>query len=513
MNFKKYHVSRNLFDAATAYGELYSNGVVSGNTLTISRIRNFFNENQIGKQITISIRADKVTATRIFIVADVSDNTYNSNSIYGGNTGVMQVTVTPQSTSDYWLISYGSNANNECIVSNIMLNSGSQPLPYEPYSSEVWHDIPHYIHNTSTNTITTLPAVLYPTGTTATVGLKGNAVQSTTPTPQNPVMPNGTGERTAQLFDYQTMAHGADGKYLDENGDLQSSSAWAVTDFIPCNGSAFTLHKVGGGLPAICLYDVEKQYIIGKKYNTGGAANKVDITITSQINASYIRFSWYRANDASRDDLTAIMLNTGSEPLPYEPYGIKIPISSANTTMPVYLGEVQTVRAIKKLVLTGEENFNTDTYLRFSIFIGDIKTSTSRTGRSYCSHYECLYHAEPYDNDWNNVYYQNGGTLYFHDRRFDTVTAFKSYLAAQYAAGTPVTVWYVLSSATTGTVNEPLMKIGDYADTVSNVSIPVTAGGDTISVGTTVQPSEVTVNYKGWHPVADVHERDSGQWD
>lgn len=39
-----------------------------------------------------------------------------------------------------------------------------------------WDDTPHYIHNTSTDTITT-PAVLYPTDTTATVGLKGQASQ------------------------------------------------------------------------------------------------------------------------------------------------------------------------------------------------------------------------------------------------------------------------------------------------------------------------------------------------
>ena len=64
-----------------------------------------------------------------------------------------------------------------------------------------WANTPHYIHNTSTDTITTLPAVLYGDGTNATVGLKGNMQQTGTPTPQNPVMPQGTGERTGNLFD------------------------------------------------------------------------------------------------------------------------------------------------------------------------------------------------------------------------------------------------------------------------------------------------------------------------
>lgn len=195
------------------------------------------------------------------------------------------------------------------------------------------------------------------------------------------------------------------------------------------------------------------------------------------------------------------MLNTGSTALPYEPYGWAEKITCAGQTTPVYLGQVSTVRRIKKLVLTGEENFNTDTYLRFSIFIGDIKTSTSRTGRSYCSHYECLYHAEPYDNDWNNVYYQSGSTLFFHDSRFATIADFKSYLAEQYAAGHPVTVWYVLATPTTGVVNEPLCKIGTYADELSSedagVSIPTAKGQNTLTVDTDLQPSEMTITFKG----------------
>ena len=127
----------NLFDAATAYGSMYNDGVVSGTTYNVYLILNHFNESQVGKQITISIRADKVTASRIFIETYIAGTVYASNSIYTGNTGVMQITVTPQSTSDSWRISYGSNANDECILSNIMLNLGSTPLPYEPYGIKI----------------------------------------------------------------------------------------------------------------------------------------------------------------------------------------------------------------------------------------------------------------------------------------------------------------------------------------------------------------------------------------
>lgn len=256
--------------------------------------------------------------------------------------------------------------------------------------------------STATDTITTLPADLYPNDTTATVGLKGNMSQTGTPTPDNPVMPQGC-------------------------GDLETVGT-----------------KAG-------------QY--------------------------------------------------------------KIPISSNSTTTNVYLGEVQTTRRIKKLVLTGESNINKNTpsnpddYLYYLSGVPHEKTDC------ICSHLIST-NSFPIAAIGGVYSKYSSGIIYISMSRGvmkaqpsgNTVEGFKEYLAAQYAAGTPVTVWYVLASETTGIVNEPLRKIGDYADEVSNISIPVTAGGDTISVGTTLQPSEVTVNYKGWHPVADVHERENGAW-
>ena len=80
-----------------------------------------------------------------------------------------------------------------------------------------------------------------------------------------------------------------------------------------------------------------------------------------------------------------------------------------------------------------------------------------------------------------------------------SVSSFKAYLQQQYAAGTPLTVWYVLATASTGIVNEPLMKIGNYADTLSNATpIPTTLGLNTIDVNTTLKPSEMSLTYDGY---------------
>ena len=212
-------------------------------------------------------------------------------------------------------------------------------------------------------------------------------------------------------------------------------------------------------------------------FNTGTDCNRIRISLQNTSGeADTSAFEW-------------IQLEEGTTATPYEPYHEPI-------TTPIYLDSplykiegyadrlstTEEVRIVKELVLTGNENFNIDTNLRFSIYVADIKSSTSRTGRSYCSHYECLYHAEPYDDDWNNVYYQSGGTLYFHDKRFVTVTGFKEYLAAQHAAGTPVTVWYQLAKPTTETFTAP--------------QIPTLNGTTIIDVDTAVKPESMTIKYR-----------------
>lgn len=266
-----------------------------------------------------------------------------------------------------------------------------------------WTDTPNYIHNTSTDTITTLPADIYPTGTTATVGLKGNMEQNGTPTPTTPIQPQ-------------------------ETGDLETVGV-----------------KAG-------------QY--------------------------------------------------------------KIPISSANTTTNIYLGEVETTRRIKKLVLTGEENTWTRSGAAKNTFYFEVADYLKqRINITICSHYTSQANitggAEM--RDGNVSFYANAGHperyFYVRDSNLATVADLKSYLAAQYAAGTPVTVWYVLATPTTGIVNEPLRKIGDYADEVSGITTPTIAGANTIDVDTMLKPSEVSVNYHGWHPVSALHRFNGTSWD
>ena len=384
------------------------------------------------------------------------------------------------------------------------LNQSGTPTPTNPIyptanTVEQWFDLNHYIMGTSTDTITTLPADIYANDTTATVGLKGQTLQSSTSSPTSPVLPGGCGERTENLFDE---------KYPSISPTIQYMSIFV-------GDGTFTLSSTTPQMPngAACLF-----LIAGDVSSGAGPQNKVynEQSITVDSTNGYITIAYRIVADYDPRNYTT-MLNTGSTPLPYEPYGYKIPISSANTTTHVYLGEVETTRTIKKIVFVGSEDENWEGQsaggaFRFRYTLSNSVQADTAHLTSICTHLPLGVEGGTWNTD--DVYTISSDYLWLRlDSNFTTVAALKSWLAQQYANGTPFTVYYTLANPETAVVNEPLMKIGDYADEVSNVSIPVTAGGGTLSVDTTVQPSEVTVNYKGWHPVQSVHEKSKNLFD
>ena len=199
----------------------------------------------------------------------------------------------------------------------------------------------------------------------------------------------------------------------------------------------------------------------------------------------------------------------------------KLPLTSTGQNVDIYLGEVQTTRRIKKLVLTGEETINgmTDandgakavSYTYSSLGMTDIINNEGSMDAIPYPIYLSSHFKEKTSgySSWFNI---NTGEIgadnaipYAINRYLifgtseQTQADFKAYLAQQYAAGTPVTVWYVLAEPETGIMNEPLMKIGDYADTVSmeqaGVSIPTNKGSTTLDVDTTIKPSNVYIKY------------------
>ena len=366
--------------------------------------------------------------------------------------------------------------------------------------------------------------------------ISGNMIQSGTPTPDNPIMPQGTGERTGNLWNeegFSARAITSTHEHTDTNtyGTTLSTTIGKETIitqseyptgtvgyqngffFIDVDFSKYEIgDKVTLSFDYICneVHSIEGQIsttlYAGKNSNTipvvlssgkwsvSGRLTAV-ITIIADMNP-YVEVRLCGNSITVKN----IMLNSGSTALPYEPFGVKIPISSAGQTTPVYLGETQTTRKIKKVVYDGTESWDRSTSGNNTrVYTPQIPKCMSLSP-AICTHF---------DYNVANVGYPRIGEFVINSAKaiifgvdgntFADVTDWKAYLAAQYAAGTPVTVWYVLESETTGIVNEPLMRIGDYADTLSmeqaSVQIPTNRGNTVIDVLTELKPSEVYIKY------------------
>ncbi len=179
-----------------------------------------------------------------------------------------------------------------------------------------------------------------------------------------------------------------------------------------------------------------------------------------------------------------------------------IPITCAGQTTSVYLGQTPTVRRIKKRVFDGTETWVLWNYLTAVMFYTPV---TDGTGNQVVSSHFGTRKSGSFPIVGNVVY--NGDSnknMIFRmldDTTITTADGFKAWLAAQYANGTPVTVWYILANEETAIVNEPLAKIGDYADELSSadaaVTIPTARGQNVLTVDTDLQPSEMTITYRG----------------
>lgn len=180
-----------------------------------------------------------------------------------------------------------------------------------------------------------------------------------------------------------------------------------------------------------------------------------------------------------------------------------IPITCAGQTVPVYLGQTQTVRKIHKFVLDGTEEWKWRTGEPLNVFFIEMYINPKVVDNcGLCTHYlnKDSGGFDTLENKHLLIKKSADGIRSFigiRDSNFESAAELKSYLEDQYAAGTPVTVWCVLATPETGIINEPLCKIGAYADELhsadAGVMIPTTRGQNVLTVGTDLQPSSVSI--------------------
>lgn len=383
--------------------------------------------------------------------------------------------------------------------------------------------------------IGTLPATLQTVeGYLESYKIYGNTVQDGTPTPENPITPSGCGERTENLFDASRLPSDTwttDTRYYINGGIITSKTVMPATVTISLNNDTLSVSTTGGRGAGFlvevkpstkyrlvftkseslasditsCLYAfVDTSETIGQAQAIYGDADNVVFTTNS--NTKYVYFVFRKA--LGTISYSNIMFSEGQTPFPYEPYGYKLPLLSGSTPVDIYLGESQTTRRIKKLVLTGEEGWQRTANKRCYYINSATGCPTdylkSNIITVICSHYVSQTNTKSGSNEVNEgcvCFFIGGGyEMYIGETTITSAADFKAYLAQQYANGTPVTVWYVLAEPETVVLNEPLMKIDNYADTVSmeqaGVSIPTFAGTTVIDYNGTPKPDKVELTYR-----------------
>ena len=175
-----------------------------------------------------------------------------------------------------------------------------------------------------------------------------------------------------------------------------------------------------------------------------------------------------------------------------------IPITVGGQTQTIYLSEPlrkigdysdtveqdgTVTRRIKKRALTGQETCVNYTYSGTNgVQVQNVLGYAHKRADGMCSIYPVRTTAGTIHCLWIG---SGGGdrNIYFvsilDDMSLSDASDFKTYLSTQYASGTPVCLWHVLSTPTTETVTVP--------------TLTPTKGSNTLSIGTTLQPSSVSI--------------------
>ena len=212
-------------------------------------------------------------------------------------------------------------------------------------------------------------------------------------------------------------------------------------------------------------------------------ATQASATFTTLSDTQYVAIN-IRNSGTVGDDWTQFVnvfqLEQGSTATDYEPYYNG---GSATAEMLLKIGNYQDIqsvldgkvtRNVEIKVLDGTENWGSkDTYGRTQLPISNIAQGGSpRTIPALCTHYQNLHNGEPIAAVSSGQFYIATGGLYFHIPQATTAD-FETWLASQYANGTPVIVMYPLKEPTTETVTgQPLtIQAGTNVVEITQASI------------------------------------------
>ena len=331
------------------------------------------------------------------------------------------------------------------------------------------------------------------------------------PEPNNPVEIKSVGDKTKNLFDPSNMQSG---NISTQSGTPSSSSSSTRSiDFIEVKPSTNYAWTIEGNV-RVHFYNSEHTWL------SSIAITASKRYITTPSNCAYIKIT--KSTPLATMKTYDIQMEEGSTVTDYEPYGYKIPVTVGSNTVNIYLDEPlrkvgdyadyvdfangKVVRYIKKYTVTGTETIGTRetttsglycfSYKFSDIGMTDILDYDSITGMVPYPKFMSNYFAMKQTPATDDVFYDiNAGEIgannysatdynrYFilSASGYTTDTDFKTWLASLYSAKTPVEVHYILETPTEQNIELP--------------DITTNNGSTTITIGTTIKPSNFYVKY------------------
>lgn len=217
------------------------------------------------------------------------------------------------------------------------------------------------------------------------------------------------------------------------------------------------------------------------------AANVVT-TYTTRATAKYLIIDYSRRDSSSTrthgEQFADFMLVEGavSEALPYEPYR-----APQTATVPDlyavgdYRDEVDIIsgtvtRRVGCKVLDGTEAWTASGAPRYVLTIPEMAVLSRRT-EGLCTHFD---YAGSGANE--GTYFLTTSRRFFVHTNFESSADLKAFLAAQYAAGTPVIVWYPLAPPVT--------------ESITPQELSTVKGNNVIDATSDIAPFDVSVTYR-----------------
>lgn len=309
------------------------------------------------------------------------------------------------------------------------ITKGEEYKPYVPYNSLEFKDVGSNVLELSKGTVTLNGVTLTSDGETITINgtVSGNypAVKLT----------NGLKAATS----LETLVN----NYISERvAQLEDIKDCTIQSIISGGSSTFT--------PYIGSYNKTVRELW---YGIGTPAKTIQTSSTSLI-AIYLGGKGSTYNNYK----IKIGINKGTVAKAYEPYKQQtecFPLSEGQKLMEgSYLADDGIHHVRKQIVLTGTENWN--------LYLNKTKTfKLSISPWSYsgvCTHYQGII-SSSFDVK-TGIYLSGSAMVVISDPRFSTVEEFKTYLAEQYSAGTPVTFEYIMMTNN----SKPVEKIVPYTD-------------------------------------------------